>query len=370
MICNSYVEVSEKKYASYESAVERARRIRYDNNSFTDYVPDEEDDLPPYDSAVMGNFDADVEVLIRVMKESEFQKEREEDEKCVERENVKDDFKKALKSEMVKLQVEASGDRVFYSRLYPGIQIPAEFEFDESEEKDSDDSSSFVLPTNACSIKSVMYKMYSEVNWKVLSGDEAMLQSSNLMKLLVACTSLEELYLRSTGWATPIGSKFFEGITDAAPHLGQTLKVLSINEYELSPSTLKVIGKHFPNLTRLDIANCFGRDYWSNSPNYHDHYYGALPYDEPLLECVGDLPDLKRLDLGDDLCFDYELTRNILWDVKKMVERVTLDSDNMPEPFSSWAQKDAARAKALHQIVENASGKYSEGVVKLAKKEL
>jgi len=42
----------------------------------------------------------------------------------------------------------------------------------------------------------------------------------------------------------------------------------------------------------------------------------------------------------------------------------------MQEPFSSWAQEDAARAKALHQIVENASGKYSEGVVKLAKKEL
>lgn len=45
----------------------------------------------------MGNFDADVEVLIRVMKESEFQKEREGDEKCFERENEKDDFKKALK---------------------------------------------------------------------------------------------------------------------------------------------------------------------------------------------------------------------------------------------------------------------------------
>ena len=43
MICNSHVEVSEKKYASYESAGERARRIRYDNNSFTDYVPDEEE---------------------------------------------------------------------------------------------------------------------------------------------------------------------------------------------------------------------------------------------------------------------------------------------------------------------------------------
>ena len=121
-----------------------------------------------------------------------------------------------------------------------------------------------------------MYKIDANVNWKVLS-DEAMLQGSNLMKLLVACTSLEELYLRSTGWSTPRGSKFFEGITDAAPHLGQTLKVLSIDGYELSPSTLKGIGKNFPNLTRLDIANCFGRDYWSNSPNYHDHYYGALP---------------------------------------------------------------------------------------------
>ena len=84
-------------------------------------------------------------------------------------------FDAALKSEMIKLQVEDSGGKVFYSRLYPDCQIPAEFEFDETttEKKDSDE---LVLPTNVSEVKSVMYKIDHKVNGKVFSGDAEIMQ--------------------------------------------------------------------------------------------------------------------------------------------------------------------------------------------------
>ena len=178
--------------------------------------------------------------------------------------------------------------------------------------------------------------------------------------------------MRSPG-LVPINSEFFEGITAAAPQLRE-LKVISISGLELPPHALKLIGKFFPNLTRLDVADCFSTEYndwgvcWEEDP--------PLPYDEPLLDCVGNLPNLKRLDLGHGshemkrYLFDYSLKQNTLWKVRRMVELVTLDDDNMPEPFSSFAERKAARAKALLAIVTNASGKYSKGVVELAKEEM
>lgn len=380
MICRSDVDISSEKFDTYDEAVEAAREMRDNNDWFTDYEPEddgEEDDDPPYDSAVMQNWDNDEEVLIRVMKESEFYKERANDQKYLEQARTQAMFDAALKSEMIKLQVEDSGGKVFYSRLYPDCQIPAEFEFDETTKTEKKDSDEFVLPTNVSDVKSVMYKIDHKVNGKVFSdGDAELMKGSDLIKLLVECKSLEELYLRSSGFYTSIDSAFLEGVTAAAPHLCQTLKVLSINGFELPPWTLKVIGKHFPNLTRLDISDSFSTDYWSGSDNYSDHESGALPYDEPLLECVGDLPNLRRLDLGHGdqemqrYLFDYELGYRALRDVEGMVHLVTLDRDNMPEPFASGAREDAARAKAFFQIVTNASGKYSESVVELAKKEM
>ena len=101
---------------------------------------------------------------------------------------------------MIKIQVRDSCGKVYYSRMYPDSQIPAEFEFDESK----DDDSKFVLPTNASEIKSVMYKVRDDKDHrdKVLRGDKTILYESDLMKLLIACTSLEELYLQSSGFQT------------------------------------------------------------------------------------------------------------------------------------------------------------------------
>eukprot|EP00986_Skeletonema_menzelii_P005035 scaffold1778_cov135-Skeletonema_menzelii.AAC.4 len=370
MICRSDVDISSEKYDSYEEAVDAAREMRDNSEWFTDYEPeDDEEDLPPYDSAVMENWDNDEEVLIRVMKESEYYEERAEDQEYLERVREKAMFEAALKSEMIKLQVEDSGGKVFYSHLYPDCQIPAEFEFDESK-KDAD--SSFALPTNAGETKSIMFKIDHKVSENVFRGDDAVLQGSDLMKLLVACTSLEELYLRSSGFQTSIDSRFFEGIAAEAPHLCQTLKVLSISGLELPPLSLKAICKNFPNLIRLDASNCFSTNYNDWGLNYNDD--PPLPYDEPLLECVGNLPNLKRLDLGHGsqemqrYLFDYSLKHSTLMEVYRMVKLVTLDDDNMPEPFSSRAREDNARAKAVYEIVENASGKYTHGVVELARK--
>lgn len=206
---------------------------------FEGYEPDDYDDLPPYCSAVMENYDNDEEVLIRVMKESEFHEERAEDQEYLDRANEEAMFKAALKTEMIKLQVEESGERVFYSHRYRDCQIPAEFEFDESK-KDSD--SSFALPANASEIKSVMFRVDGgasvTVNTKVLGAggrDVALLQGSDLMQVLVACTSLEELYLRIYKTQTGIGDEFIEGIATLAPHLCQTLKVLSISDLNPPP---------------------------------------------------------------------------------------------------------------------------------------
>ncbi len=369
MICRSDVDISSEKYNTYDEAVDAAREMRSNNDWFTDYEPDDDDeDLPPYDSAVMENWDSDEEVRIRVMKESQFHRERAEDQEYLERARDLTMFEAALKSEMIKLQVEDSGGKVFYSHLYPDCQIPAEFEFDESKQM-------FDLPDNASEVKSVMFKVQRDISGNVLRGDKE-IEVSGLMKLLIACTSLEELYLRSSGFQTTIDSEFFEGIIAEAPHLCQTLKILSISHLELTPWALKVIGKTFPNLIRLDISDCFSTNYWSEPPIYEDYESAALPYDEPLLECVGDLPNLKRLDLGHGnqemqrYLFDYELGYRTLREVGRTVHLVTLDDDNMPEPFASSAREDAARAKAFLRIVTNASGKYSDGIVELAKKEM
>ena len=42
----------------------------------------------------------------------------------------------------------------------------------------------------------------------------------------------------------------------------------------------------------------------------------------------------------------------------------------MPEPFSSHAREMEAREEALNMIINNASGKYSEALVKLAMNKL
>ena len=101
-----------------------------------------------------------------------------------------------------------------------------------------------------------------------------------------------------------------------------------------------------------------------------------MPYDEPLIECLWNLPHLRRLDLGNGdpemrrYLYDYSLSHNAVRDAKNLVDNVTMDRDNMPEPFSSHAREEEAREEALNMIIKNASGKYSEALIKLARNKL
>jgi len=377
MICRTDVDVSTEKYSNYNEAVTKAREIRDNSEWFTDYEPPAgDDDLPPFNSRDLRNYDNDEEILIRVMKQSEIDKERADDQEYLELAREKARFEATLKSELVKIQVRDSGGKVFYSRMYPDSQIPAEFEFDESK----DDGSKFVLPTNANEIKSVMYKVRDDKDHrdKVLRGDKAVLFDSDLMKLLMACTSLEELYLQSSGFQTHLDKEFIEGVVTKAPHLKDTLKVLSVRGpgLELPPWTFKAIGKSFNNLTRLDVSDVFSTEYWNDPDPFSDEYRNKMPYDEPLIECIRNLSHLRRLDLGNGdpemrrYLYDYSLSHNAVRDAKDLVDNVTMDRDNMPEPFSSHAREEKAREEALNMIIKNASGEYSEALIKLARNKL
>ena len=371
MICRTDIDISSEKYSSYDKAVKKAREIRDNSDWYQDYEP-KGDDLPPFNSADLRNYDCDEEILIRVMKQSAIDKERADDQEYLELAREKARFEAALKSEMIKIQVRDGGGKVFYSRMYPDSQIPAEFEFDESK-----DDSQFVLPSNASEIKSVMYKVKDNRDHrdKILRGDETILFESNLMKLLIACTSLEELYLKSSGFQTFVDDKFIEGVAAKAPHLKNTLKVLSVRNLQLPPWVFKAIGKSFPSLTRLDVSDTFSTEYW-NDPDPFSDEASKLPYDEPLTECLQNLPHLKRLDLGAGdaemrrYLHDYSLGHYAVQQATNLVDLVTMDRDNMPEPFSSYARKEEAREQALEIIVQNSSGKYSESIVKLARNKL
>lgn len=72
----------------------------------------------------MENWDNDEEILIRVMKQSEIDKERENDQQYLETAREKAIFEAALKSEMIKIQVKDSGGKVFYSHRYKDSQTP------------------------------------------------------------------------------------------------------------------------------------------------------------------------------------------------------------------------------------------------------
>mmetsp|Transcript_30742 Transcript_30742/g.35052 ORF Transcript_30742/g.35052 Transcript_30742/m.35052 type:complete len:457 (-) Transcript_30742:55-1425(-) len=376
MIARSEVEVLDEKYPTFDEAVEEARILRDDNeewfSGYEDELPENSDDLPPYDSADFENYDNDDEVLIRVVKESEIMKEMAEDEEFLQHAREKSHLESVQKSETVRLQLLDGGSRVFYSLRHKDFMIPAQFEFDESKEED------FTMPPNASNIPTLFYKVTDKRTGQIISCyEEKEYGSCNLLKLLTACTAVEELYLRSFGIQTILGVDFVEALAVKAPHLGQNLRILSLSGLMLEPSALALLGQSFPNLTRLDISGCFSTEYWEE-PDFGEYY--PLPYDIPLMDCLENLNHLKRLDLGNKdqemrrYLYDYSLSGNIVESAKEWLSlregRVTMDDDNMPEPFSDPSRKMAAEQQALLCVVENKKGKYSEATVKLAEEEM
>ena len=120
MINRSDIDLSEKRFATYDEAVKEARKIRNRSEWFEDYEAEDGDDLPPYDSASMQNWDNDEELLIRVMKESEIDAEVEDNHEYMRSARDRAQLGAALEKELARVQIQQSGGRVLLFTL-PGV---------------------------------------------------------------------------------------------------------------------------------------------------------------------------------------------------------------------------------------------------------
>jgi hypothetical protein len=119
---------------------------------------------------------------------------------------------------------------------------------------------------------------------------------NDFLRLLKSCRWLTELHLKVGGFQNSMSKQFLQCILDAAPHLRRTLRVLSIAWIKIDPDAVVLLGE-FQMLERLDMSNSFSTMHWTKSDDY-DVDDKAIPFDEPLLQCVQSLKCLRRLDLG------------------------------------------------------------------------
>jgi hypothetical protein len=372
LIARSDVEVSSETYETYEEAVQAALYVRERSEWFEDYEArigddyrdndydtdssDEEEEerrhssnAPlPWDSAQMENYDNDEEKIIQVMTIGEITERSAENDKFLETARIEKHLDVLLSQEVTRLQIKESGS-VHYSMPAKAYDIPAELEVIEKEGH----GATFVIPETAATIQTLMYR---GVKSKLGVLAESFNRTSELGRVLQACTSLVELYFQH--FPCTISKVFLQGLLDVAPHLRKTLKVLSIANLEIDPDAIPTL-QEFQMLERLDLCDCFSTMHW----DYCGDDDGPYPYDEVLVACVQGLPNLKRLDIGNEdqesrrYLHDYSLSRGALDTLVDFLGRkgakVTLDSNNAPEDFSSRTRAQAARSHALAEISKN-----------------
>lgn len=419
LIVRSDRDVSPETYESYDEALEQARVTRNNSEWFQDHCqrgpPDSDDDdsdeddydddegaymftntdQPPYDSADIQNYDNDEEKRIEVMTRGEYEAREAEESAFLKREGMRRCFTNKVRRGVLALRTKDAG-RVHYSTPSQPYDIPAELEIEEKENEG--ESKSPVPPTaNASTIKSLMYmgrndgavcKFMTECCQED-SDDEAEatdddVTGNDFLRLLRACTALEELHLKMSQCFGQVSPAFVQKMLIAAPHLRSTLKVLSVGFVQVEPKALPRLGR-FSALERLDVMNSF------SSEHYQDGFGGGynfddddsedenmLPYEEPILECVGMLDRLTRLDLGngDDesrrYLFDYMLSRDALEYLSETLEEqggeVTMDKENMP---LEWTSKERGRAARFHVLGKMATADGEQPEIRaLAEEEL
>lgn len=316
---------------------------------------------------------------------AEFDKLEVDEAAFVCRERMRCQYEGTVEHVMLGMQIKDAG-RVFYTMPpSPEFDIKAELEIFDYEVEDDGmtekkvvDSAApkkkFDIPANASSIKSLMYKggdafdkFTSECRRAKISKETEHatvedLEASGLLRILKACTSLEELHLKCTKFETFISPVLVSKMLSAAPHLAKSLKVLSIRLIPLEPDALTLIGG-FKSLERLDISNSFSMELCVHSYNWYNDYDSmtaqSLPYDNQMMECIRSLKHLKRLDLGygDDECkrylFDYMLGSDVVSELSYGDFEFTMNKQAMPEEWSSLTRKKAARWHALVKVFED-----------------
>lgn len=160
-----------------------------------------------------------------------------------------------------------------------------------------------------------------------------------LFRLLRACKSLEELYLRSDCVGDNLSIEFLEMMQKEAPHMMTSLRVLSLARIHVDPESIERMSL-FQNLEHLDLTYCFSVNHYND---FEEEYESPLPYDDAMVSCIEALPKLKRLDIGNKdqemqrYMHDYSLSRDclsvlcsLMEDEKDHVGIINRDESNEP----------------------------------------
>ena len=370
LIWRSDVQASKESYDTKEEAIEAARKVRDDECEFQDCEEIiDEDDLPPWDSSIMANYDNDEEVIIDVMTRAEYQAQVEENQRYLNNARFEKQFESKVERGVLAEKAKAIG-RVFYSFPPQPYDIPAELEMDDSSDRQE------ILKKDLGSLKSLRFA--GGKLWKAsidfwnesedTEQDPKKAPPDLLLETLARCSNLEELHLKLTdSFQTELSSGYIDKILEVAPHLSETLKVLSTPMIHISPDGLKSIAS-FSQLEQLDIWESMTTEHWEDD-NDDMNGFGStevLPYDNALEECILNLPKLERLDLGNGdyesqrYLHDYSLSREALSNVRDEMREhkgvVTMTERRTPPDYpvhARAAMMAAARSRVLLALSQN-----------------
>lgn len=327
-------------------------------------------------SADLDNLDNDDEELIEVMTQEQFDKQRAQEEAFLRKEGMKQCYEFTVREKVLELQIKDAG-RVHYSTPPKPFDIKADLEVVEEDARDwplaklmSEEhvTRGTAIPENATEIKSLMYlggkKEFKAFCTECMTASEKSiaegLGSTPLFDIVAPCISLQELHIK--GMSCIVSPIFVNELIKVAPHLQQTLKVLSVGGNQVEPQALDSLC-WFKSLERLDLMGSFNT--FCDTAAFYDSDSDVANRDKPydnLLKLVNSLPNLNRLDLGyghdASYLFTYMLSEEIVRKAQDKLKqrsngRLTMDDGNLPEPWSSKEREKAARRQALLAIMKD-----------------
>ena len=348
---NSDMTVTPYSYEDKADAIADAHDIRMESGYFDEWQEDIGE--PPFDSAKMKDYDNDDEVLIQVMTKREYSRLylqlKADNEAYLAKKREKANFEMKLKDEMFALQIQDASPRVHYSTFPRAFDIPADLEIKE-------EGGTFVIKdtrkAKARGIRSVFIK--GKELFHPRKDDRIPIQI--LMTACAEYSGIEEIHIHmeSDSQRDDVPARFFQVLLKAAPRIGWTLKVLSIQGGKISPDTLISIGNHCTSLEHLDVADTFAcglhgcDDDSIDKPD--DHAFNSA-----ILHCLDNLESLRRLDLGfsgkEDVFFSFCMSQSLHdFMVHEKGLEVTMSRQRNPQAWSSHEAQLAAKHVVLSKF--------------------
>ena len=285
----SMSDTTAHKCTSERAALAKARELRNASEHFEHDGDGDGDSAfgaePPYDSAVLENWDNDSEILIEVMPLAAYT------DRVVRRGQAIEAKGKALqraaesKEACTQAAIKAAGTVHYSWPPRKGVDVPAELEIDLSQ------GTFQGLDPALCAAVTTL--LVDEGRRSGNGGHQA--TNDEFGALLAKFGALEELH-----WHNATASEErVEAVLAAAPQLCSRVKVLSMPWPRiLDPDALRLLAA-FAAVHTLSLRNGFSTEHYDHDYDCHDdEAEEVMPYDEPLQACLCAMESLKVLELG------------------------------------------------------------------------